>query len=84
MPKQITKYQCNYCTRSWVSRKRAEEHEKACLRNPVNKSCSTCFHACTDRATGSICGITGQEIFVLGKPVQSCSTWLSAEENPYE
>ena len=34
MPKQIKKWQCGFCRKSWVNKKRAAGHELLCFYNP--------------------------------------------------
>lgn len=71
MPKQITKYKCNHCKKSWMSKSRATQHEIECYRNPENKSCSTCYSNESDR-NGYWCGVFQKEIFIKGSPILNC------------
>ncbi len=78
MPKQITRYQCEFCDRNYSRLRSAEEHEKICLRNPENKSCSTCFNAIND--IEPVCAVTSEKIFVRYRTVKNCENW---HENEY-
>jgi hypothetical protein len=81
MPKQVIKYQCNFCIRSWVSKKRAETHEAKCFRNPAVKSCFTCIYAIDGTSDSEPwCGILEKEIYVRGKPVYGCPRWRSVND----
>jgi hypothetical protein len=82
MPKVVTKYQCYYCTKSWVSLSRAEKHENECLRNPAVKSCSTCRNAITYLPDSPPwCNALNKPIFVPGVQVRSCGAWFDSEFN---
>lgn len=35
-------YMCEYCGNLFLEKEQAEQHEKECKRNPVNKTCYTC------------------------------------------
>lgn len=73
MPKQITRYQCDFCNRAYASIYPVRSHEKICLRNPINKSCSTCFNAIND--IDPVCAATGEKIFVKNRTVKDCKHW---------
>jgi len=70
MPKEVTKYQCNFCTKSWVSKYRANEHENKCYRNPEVKSCWACGYR-----TENYCNLYFKTIFMRGLPVRDCEGW---------
>jgi hypothetical protein len=76
MPKQVIKYQCNFCTRSWVSKSRAVQHELNCFRNPDVKSCWTCSNS-SERTSEdpAWCNVLKKEIYVHGSPVMNCVYW---------
>ena len=78
MPKQITRYQCEFCNRIYARKTPATDHESICLRNPKNKSCSTCFNAISD--IDPICAVTGEKIFVKHRTVKHCDKWKDWEE----
>ena len=42
MPYQLVKFICKYCGREYKLEKNAEEHEKKCYHNEVNRACVTC------------------------------------------
>ena len=43
MAHKITKYQCDFCRKSFASKSYAEkQHEPVCFYNPARKSCITC------------------------------------------
>lgn len=72
MPKIIMRYEpykCDFCKRHYSVVYDAAKHEKNCLANPTNKSCSTCANA--------ICDVTGENIFVKGRKVKHCKDWLA-------
>jgi len=76
MPKEVIKYQCNFCIKSWVSKKRAIEHENKCFRNPAVKSCSTCTNACDGNSEElPWCESLEKGIYVRGNPVMNCPYW---------
>jgi hypothetical protein len=88
MPKQVIKHQCLFCTKSWVSKTRAEEHEAKCLYNPAVKSCSTCKYAWDKRSDDFYipedipwCVYFEKEIYVKRNPISNCPVWLSREED---
>jgi hypothetical protein len=78
MPKQVVKYQCNFCIKAWVHRKRAETHEAKCLHNPANKSCSTCAFAYRVRSEDGAawCDKMGKEIFIPRIVIENCVEWI--------
>lgn len=73
MPKQIIRYQCNFCRKHYSAKHDATIHKKGCLRNPINKSCSTCFNAIN--GTEPVCAVTGEKIFVKNITVKHCENW---------
>jgi hypothetical protein len=42
MAHKITKYQCDFCRKSFASKSYAEKHELTCFENVKSKSCITC------------------------------------------
>ena len=75
MPKQITRYQCDFCNKTYANKSPTISHEKICLRNPDNKSCSTCANAIYN--IDAICDATGEKIFVKNRTVKHCKDWLA-------
>lgn len=75
MPKQITRYQCDFCNRHYSKKYDAAKHGKGCLRNPINKSCSTCANAIYN--VDAICDVTGEKIFVKCRTVKHCKDWIA-------
>ena len=73
MPKQITRYQCDFCNRTYANKSPTVKHEKICLKNPANKSCSTCFNAIND--IEPLCAVTGKKIFAKARAVKHCENW---------
>ena len=43
IPKQVTRWSCPHCHRSWSKRRSASDHIERCWFNPANRSCKTCF-----------------------------------------
>ena len=81
MPKQVIKHQCNFCIKSWVSKRRAEFHEANCFRNPAVKSCFTCVHATKGNSEEPPwCESLQKEIYLHGNPIYDCSNWNEFEE----
>jgi len=87
--KQITKYQCDYCNRSYVSKYKAKEHESKCFYNPSNKSCVTCKHVDVKEffdSEGKVydavswCYQMDIEIFRKGCVVKHCVGWKTKED----
>lgn len=82
--KQIIKYKCDFCERSYVSKYKAKEHESKCFYNPDVKSCITCKHkdvkkiiddeGCVDDVM-DWCFKMDREIFRKGSPVKDCIGW---------
>lgn len=70
MPKEITRYQCEYCRKHYSTKSDAAKHEKICLCNPANRSCSTCGFQ-----VGDTCLKLKKNIFVKGEPVINCVEW---------
>ena len=79
MPKQISRYQCDFCKKTYANKSPIISHEKICLRNPANRSCSTCFNAINDFEP--VCAVNGQKIFVKLRAVKNCENW---RENLFE
>lgn len=86
--KQITKYKCDFCKRSYINKYKAREHEKRCFFNPAVKSCVTCKHKdikstfdeegnCIDATNW--CFVMEHEIFRKGYPVKHCIGWQQEE-----
>lgn len=78
MSKPVTRYQCEFCHKTYARKKPADDHEAICLKNPEIKSCSTCFNAIND--IDPICAVTGEKIFVKHRTVKHCENW---HENEY-
>lgn len=72
MPKEVRKYQCNYCIKSWVSKSRAVEHEKKCWKNPDTKSCATCYNCTKNEDWEPWCNDLSKVVFVKGSPISNC------------
>jgi len=88
--KQIVKYKCDFCKRSYISKYKAREHESKCFFNPVVKSCVTCKHKDTKAIydnTGLYidakgwCFKTEQEIFRKGHVIKDCAGWEREEDD---
>ena len=86
--KQITKYKCDFCKRSYVSKYKVKEHENKCFFNPAVKSCVTCRNEdikstfdeeghCIDAMNW--CFVMGHEIFRKGYLVKHCIGWQEKE-----
>ena len=41
--KEITAYQCDYCTNYYNYKSNAKRHENRCFHNPSTQSCATCY-----------------------------------------
>lgn len=81
MPKQVIKYQCNFCIKSWVNKRRAEAHEANCFRNPAIKSCFTCANATDGNSEDPPwCESLEKEIYIRGNPVINCPSWKFAAD----
>lgn len=78
MPKQITRYRCDFCKKHYADKYYTGKHEERCLFNPKNKSCGTCFYA-DDK-----CLALDKEIFVKGEKVVNCESWRENEYCPEE
>ena len=44
IPKQVTRWSCPHCHRSWSKRRSASDHIERCWFNPDNRSCKTCIN----------------------------------------
>jgi hypothetical protein len=75
MPKAITRFQCIYCPRHYSTKYDAGKHEKKCLVNPDNHSCSTC-----DFAVNKYCHELKKPIFVRGEKIVNCPSWVREED----
>ncbi len=42
MPKEIIRYQCDYCNKHYSTKGNANKHQKQCFANPKTRSCRTC------------------------------------------
>lgn len=50
MPEQITKaWKCKFCSRCFVNKGVATNHESACKKNPARQHCATCVHGYAQR-----------------------------------
>lgn len=76
MPHPITRYQCDFCRKHYSTKHDAAKHEKECLCNPVNKSCSTCNYSWTKE----YCFLLNRPIFVKGEKITNCPSWEPQEE----
>jgi hypothetical protein len=74
MPTPITRFKCDFCKRHYSTKPDAVKHEKLCLKNPANKSCSTCNNTFIDT-----CSIDGKKIYVNGNPIRNCEDWKEIE-----
>ena len=88
--KQITKYQCDFCKRSYVSKYKAREHEKICFFNPANKSCVTCKNKDIKEILDSEgypvdavswCEKMNRKIFREGCVIKDCEGWEEDKES---
>ena len=70
MPTPITRFKCGFCKKHYSIKSDTVRHEKTCLYNPANKSCSTCGYR-----TDNYCNLKFETIFVQGKPVRDCKDW---------
>jgi len=75
MPKQIIRFKCDFCKKSYAKEKEAQKHEEKCFYNEATKSCATCINMILHDKT--ICGLTGLEIFVKGSGISNCQQWES-------
>lgn len=70
MPSLITRFKCDHCKRHYSTKQNAIRHEKGCLYNPANKSCSTCGNR-----TADWCDLNLMPVFVHGLPIRNCMDW---------
>jgi hypothetical protein len=49
--KEVIRYQCDFCNKTYKNKSSARVHEKKCFANPATKSCRTCKHAIKDSDT---------------------------------
>ncbi len=71
MPSLITRFKCDHCKRHYSTKYDAAKHERGCLYNPANKSCSTCGNR-----TDSFCDLHLIPVFVHGLPIRDCAGWM--------
>lgn len=91
--KQITKYKCDFCKRSYVSKYKAKEHENKCFFNPDVKSCVTCKHKDIKEFLDNEgypydavdwCFKMNHEIFRKGYVIKHCVGWKATESEVEE
>lgn len=77
------RYRCDYCRRSFASRSYTAKHEKACTRNPSQRTCTTCvhftLHPCCDVASDD-CGCGGRNACAVG----AFETWTYNDHATHE
>ncbi len=74
MPKQITRYKCDFCKKTYSSKYPTIKHEGKCLYNPENKSCGSCGWVINDW-----CMKFQQHIFIKGQTIKQCPNWTEPE-----
>ncbi len=91
--KQITKYKCDFCKRSYMSKYKAREHESKCFFNPANKACVTCKNKDVKEILDSEgypvdamgwCFKMNREIFHKGYTIKHCVGWEANESEVEE
>jgi NAD-dependent SIR2 family protein deacetylase len=76
MPIPVTRYKCEHCHKKvYASKYAIRDHEKLCLYNPVNKSCSTC-----NNRFGNYCDKLSRDIFLRGEKIFNCPLWEERTE----
>jgi len=75
VPTSITRFKCDFCKQHYSTKSDAAKHEKNCLWNPAQKSCSTCGNAGYDT-----CLLNDKKIYVCGSAIKDCKDW----EKPFE
>ena len=86
MPELITKaWKCSFCSRCFVNKGVAVNHESACKRNPERRHCATCvFGIRLDNPKKIIQPLT-IESYMLGfgmEPDGYCGPWCAYHEKP--
>jgi hypothetical protein len=79
MPIPITRFKCSYCKKHYSAKSDTAKHEKKCLNNSVNKSCSTYVFA-----VGDWCSTMNFQIFIKGAAVRDCDSWIKNDMSCFD
>lgn len=86
MPEQITKaWKCKFCSRCFVNKGVAINHETACKRNPERQHCATCVHGIMLKNERKLKEPLTVESYIPGYEecaVTYCGPWCAFHEQP--
>ena len=90
MPELITKaWKCSYCSRCFVNKGVATNHESACKRNPERQHCATCIYGIELREPRELKETLTIETYFCGigsniqrEPQTYCGPWCAYHEAP--
>jgi hypothetical protein len=93
MPKQIIRFKCNYCKKTYAGKSAANKHECLCFHNEAVKSCVTCNRADIKEVRDSegdvedsfgYCFRLNKQIFCKGSVVRNCWGWEAIKYEEHE
>lgn len=86
MPEQITKaWKCKFCSRCFVNKGVAINHEAACKKNPERRHCATCVHGIMLKDARKLKESLTVESYIPGYEERAetyCGPWCAFHEQP--